>query len=505
MEAKAKQIIKLKDIPDMPIEEDPWKGFNFASGLSNGTFEKSVSRLQLDLLGNTTHKSLSLKKYSRDQITSWLQNPELNAKMLREASVYLYEVSPQYRRLITYFSELVTLDYIVVPYKLDTTKADPKKTQLAYKKSCDWLQVLNIKHELLRILATAYREDVFYGYLLCEKDSAHIQKLNPDYCKISSVVDSTFICAFDFSYFDSRQEELSAFSSEFVEKYEAYKGDGTLKWQELDVNKQFCIKITDSIYPAPILPFGGVLEYIYRILDYADLQQTREELENYKILVMKVPLNSEQQLSLDKNLICDFYDNVCNELPSAVGAVISPCDIQDIAFDRSNAADSDLTESATTDFWNASGVSSLLFGGKQSAASLNISIKADIALAMGVVRQVERVLNRLLKTNVSGTQKFQVNFLQVTPFTQKEMNELYIKNAQYGLPTKMMAAATTGQTPSDIVGLTYLENSCLNLNEQWVPLQSSHTASAVGTSTGGRPSDTEENMTDPTEKAQSYK
>ena len=141
---------------------------------------------------------------------------------------------------------------------------------------------MNLKHETIRMNTIAYREDVFYGYIREGKDTFYIQQLSPDYCKITSVVDACFMYSFDFSYFDTYKEDLENYGPEFKSKYAAYKENNKLRWQQIDQKKQFCLKVTDSIYPSPILPFAGVLEYIYRILDYADLQQAREELENYK-------------------------------------------------------------------------------------------------------------------------------------------------------------------------------------------------------------------------------
>ena len=148
MEQQKQSKLVLKDIPTMEKDDNPWKNFNFVSGISPRYYAKTLAELQLDMLGNSSRTSLSLPKYSRDQIVSWLQNPETNSKNLRGASIYLYEVSTQYRRLITYFSTLISGDYVVVPYKLDTDKADPEKVKAAYKKSCDWCALYELAQRL---------------------------------------------------------------------------------------------------------------------------------------------------------------------------------------------------------------------------------------------------------------------------------------------------------------------------------------------------------------------
>lgn len=457
--------------------------FNMVSGLFHGNHFQNFANIrnQSIILDDTianNHTNLSYAKPTRTNVARYLKNPESYASELRNASNYLYEVSTHYRRLINYFASLLTLDYVITPYKLNPSKVNSKSFETSYYKASAYLQNMNIKHEMLRILTIAYREDVFYGYIHEGKDSYYIQKLDPDYCKITGVVDSCFIYSFDFSYFDSHKTDLENFGSEFQSKYSVYEKDRNLKWQQLEYDSEFCIKVTESVYTSPIIPFAGVLDYIYQILDYIDLQETREELENYKIIGLKIPMDEDGNIQIDLDLARDFYSQLCNVLPPSVGAFLTPMEFKDVSFDRSNAADSDLTNTATKNFWNSAGISAILFGDTQTAQSLKISIKADIAYAMTVGRQLERNINRLLKS-LSGTYKFQIVLLPVTVYNQEEMNSLYLKNAQYGVPCKSMIAATAGQTPSEMIGLNYLENTFLNLTETWKPLQSSYTQSSV--------------------------
>lgn len=466
--------------------------FDMVSGMRTfsqiGNFAKMGVQdgIILDYNDNSNNRiPLHLRKVTREDIVKYLKNPEASAKELRNASIYLYEVSPQYRRLIDYFAKLYTFDYVVVPYNINPKKVKTAAFEKSYLDVVHYLQQMNLKHETIRINTIAYREDVFYGYIREGKDTFYIHQLPSDYCKITSVVDACFMYSFDFTYFDTYKQDLENYGSEFKEKYAAYKKNSKLRWQQLDQKKEFCIKATDSIYPSPILPFAGVLEYIYRILDYADLQQAREELENYKIIGLKIPIdNDDGSLQMDLELARDFYKQLCGVLPSSVGAFITPMDFKDISFERSNAADSDLTVNATKDFWNSAGVSAIMFGEATNSSTAKISIQADVAYASGLVKQIERNVNRLLKYR-SGVVNFQINILPITIYNQQEMNALYLKNAQAGIPCKTLVAATLGETPNDIVGLSYLENDYYNLSENWKPLQSSYTQSADSDS--GRP------------------
>lgn len=479
----------------------PYENFDMSelvSGLKSFpqpvTFAKMKSQdgFILDHLPDSNRVALSFKKPTREDIIKYLKSPEAYAKELRNASIYLYEVSPQYRRLVDYFSSLYLFDYVVVPYGITPKKVKEQQFEKSYYDVVNYLQQLNLKHETLRVRTICYREDVFYGYIRENKDTFYIQQMPSDYCKITSVVDACFIYSFNFSYFDSYPEDLPNYGAEFEQKYKAYKKDQKLQWQQLDEKKQFCIKTTESIYPSPILPFAGVLEYIFRILDYADLQQTREELENYKIIGLKIPTDNDTgDLQIDLDMARDFYKQLCGVLPSSVGAFLSPMDFKDISFERSNAADSDLTTNAVKDFWNSAGVSAILFGDANNSSTIKVSIQADVAYANGLIRQIERNVNRLLKYR-SGVIKFRINILPITVYNQQEMNGLYLKNAQAGIPCKTMVAASLGESPSDIVGLSYLENDYLNLADNWEPLQVSYTQSADSNSDeAGRPTNEE--------------
>lgn len=441
--------------------------------INNGYFSKLQKNPILNLQ-NDTHSKMTFGKFTKEDIVKWLKSPEDNARQLRNASIYLYETSSHYRRLIDFFANLLTFDYTLVPFKFDKEKYNEQKFLSSYKKALDYMQIFNLKHEMKKVMTVAFREDVFYGYIYQTKDSFYIRKLNADYCKISSIEDGIFLYAFDFSYFDSRKDELEFFGEEFKEKYLKYKKDSKLKWQELESKNEFCIKVTEDIFPAPIIPFASIFPDIFDIMNYKDLKLTREELENYKIIGLKIPTNEDGELILDGDIAKSFYSQLINTLPLSVGAFLTPMDFEAISFEKSGTNDNDLANDAVENFWNSAGVSSILFGKAQTAASLAISIKADIQFAYGVAKQIERNVNRLLKM-LSGTYKFQINILPVSEFTKQEMNSLYQKNATFGIPCKTLLAASAGLTPAEINGLTFLENEIIDFQNNWKPLLSSYT------------------------------
>lgn len=480
------------------------------------TFTKNVEVDMIDLKNPNRHKydnsyyhrfcyndnylSRFGDKYTKKFLLNCMYNPKLHEKELREISRYLYATSPQYKRTINYFANMCPLDYIIRPFKFDAEKynKDNGKTfKSCYKKACDYLEVLNFKHEMNKAKLIAWREDVFYGYIYKTKDSAYIRPLNPDYCKISGICDGCYKYAFDFSYFDIYSDtleiELNNYGDEFKEKYNIYKNDRTKRWQELEHSNEFCLKISEDI-DYPLIPLLGTLPAIYDIEDYKNIKLSSSELENYKALGLEVPINEDGLPTIDENIMRNYYDMILNVLPKNVGLYMLPTSVKEINFEKSNTTSDEVSE-AVKNYWNDVGVSSLLFGGdNQSSTSLKISLVADETLAFNVNRQIERNINRLLKS-ISGSVKFQVSILDVSYYHQKDMHDLYIKDAQYGIPTKTSILASLGFNQDVVDGMSFMENDFLDLISKFVPLQSSYTSTSTSTieaeENNGRPTSEE--------------
>ena len=84
---------------------------------------------------------------------------------------------------------------------------------------------------------------------------------------------------------------------------------------------------------------------------------------------------------------------------------------------------------------------------------------------------------------------FKIDFLNQSIFNTDEQCNRFQKAAMYGVDgAKMKYASSIGLSPSDMVGMSYLENDILKLTEKvWNrPLVSSNTMSH-GEGEGGRP------------------
>lgn len=451
----------------------------------------SLSRIQLRNLESNRDTNPTYKKYTKDQIVTYLGNPASYEKQLRQMSVYLYNISNYYRRLIQYFANMSTFSYVVVPYGLDHTKnINQKKFKTAYYNVLSSLERMNIAHEFTKALTVAFRDDVYYGIPWETNDSFSFQKLDADYCKISSVEDGCYNFAFDFSYFDANSEKLPNYPPEFESMYNTYKADSNMRWQELDPAKSICLKVNESDY-IPIPPFVSLFSALADIEDYRAISKNASETNNYKALALEIPINDEDgSFLIDYDLCEDFYKHMCTVLPSNIGAIMTPMKLSSWNFERSGVnSETNEVSNAEATMWSQAGVNKILFGGGEdpSASTLSLCTTNDQMIVFAMMRQIERWINRKLKS-VSPNFKFKVNFLNVTHYNREAMHAQFLKDGSYGLPVRTAIMATEGYSPSDTENMAYLENEILGLAANEVPLTSSNTQS----SEGGRPSNASE-------------
>lgn len=437
-----------------------------------------LANIFLSDLTKTDNKTYN--DFNKEKLRRALKNPKQNEHVLREISQFLYRCSSQYKRLLKYQAELLTLDHNVVPiYDLEKPP-EPSKFLKSYGKTLLLLQKMNIKHEFRKVLLTAWREDCFYGYVYETSDSFYIMPLDGRYCRISSVEDGVFNFAFDFSYFKGKEIFLEFWDSEFLSKYNLYKAEGnSMRWQELDPKKTICIKVNEESHDEVIPPLVGIFEELLDIMDYKSLMKSREELSNYKLIIQKIPLISGSHdindFAIDLDDALAFGERLAEATPDLVGSVVTPMDIDTVEFKKDDTSDINIVSQATNNMLNSAGYSQILWGG-DSSIGLNASIVTDEAMSFSVLKQIQRWVNRYIKYHVSGTM-VSVKFHEITIFNKDKYVERLRNGATLGLPVKTDLITAMGITPLEMHGALFLENEVFQLHDKLIPLSSSYTQS----------------------------
>lgn len=422
--------------------------------------------------------SYSFTSYKKEDIVKWLQNPSKNEKSLRDASISLYLSSMHYQRLINYYASLLLWQYVISPLNYDSNKENKKD---AYKKQflkiVNSFELMNIPEMMRNIVVVALREGAYYGVRWSDKNASFIQKINPDYCSITSISDGIFLYSVDMSQI--KEEKLGMYPPEFTTMFNAYKNSG-IKYQEVPSNISICIKADASIIDYTVPPFAATMPYLFNIANTEALQETSEELNNYKMVTGEVPVDKEGMPTIPWDIVMKYYSNISNAIGDKVGLALAPFKLTSFDFqDSGSIAEIDNVNRAISNYWTTAGTSGLLHGVANSTSGVTkLAIKNDESYVYGILKQAERLFNHYIKTNFSGSIKFKLTFLPTTIYNREEFVKMYKESVPFGIG-KSYYMASLGIPQHDIEGLSFLEDEILHYSNLLKPLVNSHNASVT--------------------------
>lgn len=460
--------------------------------LSQEEYKALLAKVTLADINKKTTKTYS--KYTKEKYRQYIQNPVSYEADLRDMSNFLYRVSMPYRRLVNYLSDIPLFYWNLIP-ELNVASGksiDRSKVLKNYYKVLDLLNKMSIPHEMRKVLNTTIKEGVFYGFIYQDKNSFFIQKLDPAYCSIKEIEAGCYNFAFDFSYFGKYPTYLDYFDPYFSTLYKLYEKDSTnYRWQVLDPDKSICIKV-DADNPDEIMPqLVGMFEALMDLIDARSLQRNKDEIENYKLIVEKIPLfdNTKEvdDYALDIESAMKFYNKLADVVPEAVGVAISPMDIDTIDF-KTDDDSADLISNSMRSVFSDSGVAQLLFNSERTGSvGLDASVKVDVAMVWKLVESIQRWIQRYIMYNSNADFFFEI--LRVDIFNKENACTRELSLANSGVPNKLKLAATNGSNPLETLSAQYFENEILQIHNTWIPLKSSYTMSSDDELTADEPND----------------
>ena len=468
----------------------------------------AATKSAIQFLDLTKSESRTFATFSREKLRQYLKNPKQNESNLRNLSKFLYRLSQPYRRLINYNAEMIDLSAMSIIPPADLVQEGNIEAVLeSFYETAKIVDKMDLKEEIYKCALIAWREDASFNYVYYdENEGLYIMPLDGDYCKVSSTnYDGTFNIAYDFTYFRSHPECLEYWDKEFQQKYNKYQADNKLRWQELDPAKTLCIKVNVDDPTMCIPPYIALFEQILDLIDLASIQNVKDELSAYMLLVAQLEhmqgSTDPDDFAVDIETAIAYYDKLAEATPECVNVALSPMPINAITFKGNTTEDTDMLARSMENIFATSGGYQVL-GSKQSGALIfNAQIMSDTLTALKpLLPQIEHWHNRFLTYIMNEHSR--IKYMMVSPYTKKDYKDALLKDAQYGVPVKMAVAALDGYSPLETLALTFLENDCLELHTKWIPLQSSFTQDtgevAEGTDPieGGAPKKPESELTD---------
>lgn len=434
-------------------------------------------------------------KYKKEDILNWLQNPQNYQREFRQVHYYLMNVSLHYRRLVEYFSNMLTFDYYIYP--LDVSNFSNRTFQRDYAKALGFLQKLDIKKEFKDITKVLIAEDVGYFYLRDEGENLTIQRISSDFCKLVAKTNIGFQYAIDLEKMMRAEVDITGYPKEIQRAYKRYvtKKEG----QEYIVDIEYGIAFKfDELTSYAIPPFVGLFVDAIEIMSYKELVKTKAKLNNYKLLTQKIPMKNDTKngFLIDLSVAGKYHNNIKQNLPDGIGIVTTPMEVESINLEKQQN-DESFIGVGEKHFYGSAGVSSILFNSeKAGSVGLSKSIMVDETFVIHLYRQFEKWLNYQINKNLKY--KFKLEFPNITYYNRDDKAKLYRDMATYGFP-KSLVACSLGLTPIDLYNLSMFENE-IGLIDILQPLKSAHTQSSSSSSGAGRPTKDDGEIADKTEK-----
>lgn len=464
---------------------------SFAKELANEVLQRDVNK-------NFTK---SFTQYTKDLVKTYITSPNSNQDTLREISRFLCRNSMIYKKLIMYYASAPLFHYNITPLNGFTDELDAEIILKNYESMLKKFNSFDLQKEGYSALYLAIRDGFYVGYTYYSEDKGiFTMPLDTQYCRIYGKNQAgQWVVYFNAKYFDTGNNKeyingtdgkgSGAWDKVFIDGYNAYEKDKTnAQWFKLPPEKTLCLITCDEDEFAYPLPF--FLPLFVSLLDLLDLEQiiqSKNELENYKLIVSKIPLVSGSDDVDDFALSVDMakYFNKLLEavVPDLIGVAFSPMDIDTVSFENSNSTkDTDSLADSIKNLFNNAGASQIVVAGGESTNSvgLNHAIQNDEATLWVWIKRLQSWLNYFISKNIS--ENFYLDIHKITWYNRNEYLAEMKDYVSFGADILGWLTAK-GDTPYIAYQKLRFERA-LGLSSMFNPLQTSYTLSSNGGEVG---------------------
>lgn len=435
--------------------------------------------------------------YTKDLVKTYLQNPAANQDTLRHISRFLARNSMLYQKMLMHYATIPLFNYNITPKDDFTSDYDIEKIVQKYEKVISSFNRFDMKKEGYNALYFAIRDGFYVGYVYDDRQGrTFMMPLDVQYIRIlGKNMDGQWVAYFNAAYFDSGNNSeyvlgidgvtSGLWDEVFIQGYQDFKRDRSKQWFRLPPEKT-CILLScpDDEFMHP-LPFWAPL--FISLMDLIDLEQliaSRNELENYKLIISKIPLvdngNSgdvdDFAISLE---LSQYFNQLLSEaVPDSVAVAYSPMDVEVVNFEKSNSADSTdrLSDAINNLFENAGASKVAVSGGGTNPSTLAIKygMIEDNNITWIMVNRLESWFNYYIKSNIAKGYIFEIH--RISDFNRDEYINIRKDAATLG-NNKMSYITAIEENPYIALQKIRFENA-IGLVDKMRPLQSSYNTSS---------------------------
>ena len=439
------------------------------------------SRERLSRWGGHRTNSVIDRDFTIEEIEEIIRSGEISA--IRELSRYYYRTNGRYRNNINFLATLFLYETLVTPI-YEAGKGSKTQITKAFYNACSFVEALDIKNTLTRITREWLKSGIYYGILQEHGNKVVVQDLPQEYCR-TRLKDFNNLCILEFNitYFLTKYEDekirdaaLLNFPPAIQQGWKLYKAKKlTDPWVMVPASAGgivFCF----SEDTTPLLVAS--IPELAKMKDAVKREEKRDENELYKLLIHKMPTDSNGHLVFELDEIAEIH--------AGIAAMLQDLDTVDVLTTLGDAKLENLQDSSAANqsnsriekysdnAWDALGSSKLFFNADNSS-SLAYVIKRLESVMQEYMNAYATWIKFLINSRFSRTGlTFDFEILPITKFNIKDYKDYYLSMAQFGYP-KMRVAAAMGIKQRNLVSTIDFENEFLNLDEKMRPLLSSYT------------------------------
>lgn len=405
-----------------------------------------------------------------------------------QVSKGLHAIDSNYAKIISYYSNMYFIRYVVVPTKVTAAANDMSDEDYLekYDLMMNVVDGMNLESVVPAILKEVYISGAAYVYAV--KDNAaktiSIIMLPTRYCRTVLQTNlGTNLIEFDFEYFqqfrsqETLEQALNVMPAEFRPLLESVR---TLpeKWAQLDPRYATSFMANERSLP----PFLNALTSILEYEDYREKEQIKNQNELKAIFVNRIPVFEDKPL-FDLNETKAIHAGLKRILKQHDGlqpiTVFGDTELLKLqtAGERENK---NISQSFET-IYNSVGLNSAIAYGT-TPDSIALTKSVDQSQVWELIVNINNFIN-VAVNNLYRLRPLQaeISILPITIGRESELVQQYRENAAYGIG-KLEAIVASGIKQKHIADRAKLER-VLDLDNLLKPLQSSHTQSSLNSVT----------------------
>lgn len=471
------------------------------------TFEQLKELIQRDV---TKSLNKTYTQYTQDLTRTYLQNPATSLSNIIELSRFLERNSTLYKKILNYYASAPLFYYSLIQENDLTKSITANKSLKDFYSVAKQINGINLAKDMYNAIYCTVRDGMYCAYTFFNEESTFFMPLDIKYLRIYGkndygewvvYMDATYFSGNNNIYITGDSEGNGAWPQEFIDGYNSYQSNSNARWFRLPPEKTFCmIAGPDDQFDVPLPLMAGLFVNLMQLSDLENIINSKTELENYKILVSKIPLvNGSEDVddfAISIDLATLFNQQLSAVCPELVAAVTSPMDLDVLSFDKSNTTkDTDELAKSMNNLFNNAGVSQLVVAGGASTNSIGLTqaLQNDLANIWVYVNRIESWLNYFIKVNISEGYKLKIH--QISWYNRDTYIGFMKEMATLGGNPIDYFVCSTGKTPFEVINDVRFNALALNINQWLIPLSSSYTQSS-NSDTGGRPQSNDSDLTD---------